>query len=517
MHSTQVTKVGFRAIDTALVLCFLILLSYGRLTAGTITSTWVGGTGDFSNPLDWSPAGIPEAGYQVLFDNTTPLSVVTVDIATATLNNVGIASQASLTLAANLSAGELTSFGAVTVGNGAILNAGTGGFVQDTLTAATTVSAGGSLLDAGTYSQGNGSTLVNGQLTTTLFHVTGGTVTTGATGVLTIGAGGYTQDLAVTTQINSGGQMNLAGDFAQGNGSTIVNGTLSTALLSVTGGTVTVGNGGTLTTAGGGYSQGRPGTATTIAAGGQINAGPGDYSQEISTSTTVDGTLTAAAVNNSGILTGSGVINGDFNDLGTIAPGDGSVGSLEISGNYSQTGFLDIDIDGPGAASILNVGGDATLNGTLDVSLLDGFVPTLGETFLAMRYGSENGTFYDVEGAGLPAGDFWAATYDPGALYLTVETEVPSAPEPATFVLFLFGLTTLLIVKLLRRGPDASRTQRGTTGRSRPGGFAKPGARVSAATAAPDFRMPLLISAAFSARSQRDRQPAQTSPARSQS
>jgi hypothetical protein len=209
-----------------------------------------------------------------------------------------------------------------------------------------------------------------------------------------------------------------------------------------------------LTTAGGGYSQGRPGTATTIAAGGQINAGPGDYSQEISTSTTVDGTLTAAAVNNSGILTGSGVINGDFNDLGTIAPGDGSVGSLEISGNYSQTGFLDIDIDGPGAASILNVGGDATLNGTLDVSLLDGFVPTLGETFLAMRYGSENGTFYDVEGAGLPAGDFWAATYDPGALYLTVETEVPSAPEPATFVLFLFGLTTLLIVKL-RLGRNA--------------------------------------------------------------
>ena len=379
----------------------------------------------------------------MLINNTTPDSVVTVDIPTAVLNNVGIASLASLTLAADLSAGELTSYGTVNVGSGATLNAGSGGFVQDTVTAATTVSAGGSFLDTGTYSQGNGSIVINGQMSTPLFHVTGGTVTTGSTGVLTIGAGGYTQDGSVTTQINSGGQMNLTGDFAQGNGSTIVNGTLTTALLSVTGGTVTVGAGGVLSTGSGGYAQGVAGTATTIAAGGQIDTVGGNYGQELGTSTTIDGTLTATVVNDSGTVTGSGTVDGSFNNLGTLAPGDGGIGSLGISGNYFQSGFLVTDLSGADSDDVLNVGGQATLGGTLDLSLQDGFVPTPDETFLVMTYGSDTGNFYDIEGA-LPANEYWDATYDAGDLYVTVETGSPSAPEPATFPLLAAGCVGLL-------------------------------------------------------------------------
>ena len=487
------------------LLLLLISLPAETLSADLSTSTWAGGSGVWSDPSQWILPGTPQDGYQVLINNTAPQSRVTVDVPTAQLNNVGIASQAMLALAADLSTGELTSFGAVTVGNGATLNAGGGGFVQDGATAATTVSAGGNLLDTGTYSQGNGSTkisgrlttplfhvtggtvttgsggvltigaggytqaaavttqiasgglmnltgdfsqgagrtIVNGTLSTPLFHVTGGTVTTGTGGVLTIGAGGYTQDSAVTTQIASGGLMNLTGDFSQGAGRTIVNGTLSTPLLHVTGGSVTVGAGGDLAIGNGGYTQGAPGTTTTIAAGGLINAIGGSYSQEIGTSTTVDGTLTASRVNNSGTVVGSGTVNGDFNDLGTIAPGDGTTGSLLVSGNYDQTGFLDVDLDGPNSASILNVGGKALLNGTLDVSLLDGFVPVSGETFLVMTYESTSGGFYDIAGAGLPGDEFWNVTYGPNDLYLTVES-TESTPEPATFLFLATDIAACL-------------------------------------------------------------------------
>jgi hypothetical protein len=42
---------------------------------------------------------------------------------------------------------------------------------------------------------------------------------------------------------------------------------------------------------------------------------------------------------------------------GMIAPGDRDVGSLGIAGNYSQAGFLDINLAGLGSASVLNTGG----------------------------------------------------------------------------------------------------------------------------------------------------------------
>jgi hypothetical protein len=77
--------------------------------------------------------------------------------------------------------------------------------------------------------------------------------------------------------------------------------------------------------------------------------------------------------------------NGElFNNGGTLAPG-GSIGVTNVLLSYFQRSgaSLAIDIGGIGAAQFdrLVVGGLAVFDGTLDVSLLAGYMPTLGDTF----------------------------------------------------------------------------------------------------------------------------------------
>lgn len=437
---------GKHQINPAAAAVIAILAASSLMPGDIITSTWNGGTGDWSDPALWTPSGLPQAGYQVLINNTTPVSVVTVDIDTPVLNNVGVASGGSLILGSDLSASELTSFGAITVGNGATLNAGNGGLVQDTGTAAFTVNSGGILMDSGTYSQGNGATLVNGRMSTTLLHVTGGTVTAGSGGVLSIGAGGYTQDGSVVTTINAQGKLTMTGDFSQGNGSTIVNGALATALMSVTGGSVTVGNGGVLQTTGtSGYAQGVAGTTTTIEAGGLIQNLTGNYSQELGTSTVLNGTISAATVKNSGTLSGDGEIEGALNNLGTLDPDEDGNGPMHVTGDYLQSGFLLEDLNGPGAPSDLSVGGQASLGGTLDVSFANGVDPFPGETFDIMSYASLTGTFNNLIAPDLPSADIWVLNYGPALLTLSIETAPAEAPEPSVLLLMVGGIGAILL------------------------------------------------------------------------
>lgn len=449
----------------AFVIVAELLLAVPALNASPITSTWSGGAGNWSDPASWAaPSGVPLDGYQVLINNTSPLSIATVDVATPVLNNVGVASQASLVLAANLSAGEITSFGRIDVGGSATMNVSQGGFVQDTPTAALIVLSRGSVLDLGTYSQGGGLTLIDGTVTTSLFHVTGGNVTTGAGGALLVGNGGYVQDLNVSTLVDSGGRAVITGDYSQGNGTLIVNGSFSTSLVSVTGGNVAVGPGGQLIVGSGGYAQGVTGTATAISSGGQLTVSGSAYSQEIGTSTLIDGALTANQLNNSGLVTGDGTVNAYFRNLGTLEPGDdGAPGVFTINGQYAQHGFLDIDIDGPNSNSELNISDGATLHGTLDVSVGDGFTPQLGSSFVVMTYSSFVGAFDDIVASGLEPGEFWDVSYEKNDVLLTLEGTANSAslgdsllptPESGTFLTCATALGVIIIFLRIHFGPQ---------------------------------------------------------------
>ena len=156
---------------------------------------------------------------------------------------------------------------------------------------------------------------------------------------------------------------------------------------------------------------------------------PGDpstsnYVQSGGTTSLQGGTLTVAnAVTiQGGTLTGSGTVQGNVTNAGTVAPGN-SPGVLNITGNYTQTssGVLDLEIAGrdnsnPGKPQFdqLRVTGTATLAGTVRVSLLDGFQPAPGDTFKVLTAAARVGTFateqYPAPGG---AGRTIRSIYDP--------------------------------------------------------------------------------------------------------
>jgi hypothetical protein len=117
------------------------------------------------------------------------------------------------------------------------------------------------------------------------------------------------------------------------------------------------------------------------------------------------------------ILSGSDTIIADLTNAGEIDLGGlSSVGTLHIQanaalgihGNFTQTssGSLFMDIAGPSSNDLLQIDGLATLDGYLIVSLLNGFVPSPGQTFGLLTYGSRSGTFASFSLPTFPGGTF---------------------------------------------------------------------------------------------------------------
>ena len=101
------------------------------------------------------------------------------------------------------------------------------------------------------------------------------------------------------------------------------------------------------------------------------------------------------------------------------------LGALTISGNYAQSagGSLFLEIGGLTAGTEFDrllIGGSATLAGTLNLSLVNGFVPNLGATFPVLTFASRTGTFTTVTGTSIAAGKQVTAGYNAADVTLTV-------------------------------------------------------------------------------------------------
>jgi hypothetical protein len=109
---------------------------------------------------------------------------------------------------------------------------------------------------------------------------------------------------------------------------------------------------------------------------------------------------------------------GSFLNAGILEIG----GEVNVQGNYTQTAgaALDIDIAGPSTYGALTVGGTATLAGTLNLALLNGFTPAPGTSFTILTFGSRSGDFGTENGLMFGPGEFFTPEYLGNSLTLVV-------------------------------------------------------------------------------------------------
>ena len=141
------------------------------------------------------------------------------------------------------------------------------------------------------------------------------------------------------------------------------------------------------------------------------------------TNTTGSATGAGPVVVTSGaILTGTGTAQGNVTNSGVVRPGI-LAGTLHI-GSYTQeaSGRLEIELPGELAYDNLQVGGSASLAGTLAVSLTLGFLPQAGDVFEILTAAEFGGSMFSTND--LPAiasGLTWNVNYGASAVTLSVD------------------------------------------------------------------------------------------------
>jgi hypothetical protein len=186
-------------------------------------------------------------------------------------------------------------------------------------------------------------------------------------------------------------------------------------------GTLTLGAGQPLTSLGGSVDVGPTGRLVNLpanSAGGFLNNGVlklegGSYrfGGEVTSNGTLHlgpaASIAAPRVTVNGPWGGTGSINGQVINRGVFKPGR-SPGSFSITGDFTQSDAARFEAELAGTTAgtqhdQLAVTGSASLDGTLALALIDGFVPAYGDDFTILSASSRTGRFSRVEGV-LPPG-----------------------------------------------------------------------------------------------------------------
>lgn len=163
-------------------------------------------------------------------------------------------------------------------------------------------------------------------------------------------------------------------------------------------------------------------TVKTMAYGNFINSN--------SSSATINGIVTVAnTIVQSGILKGNAtlIVPNGLTNTGTVAPGN-SPGLFTITGNFANTatGKLETELGGNATAGVdydlLSVSGNAAIDGTLDISLVNSFVPTVGQTFTIVTATAVSGTFATVN---WPAGVNGTIIYTATTVQINILSVLP--------------------------------------------------------------------------------------------
>ena len=226
-------------------------------------------------------------------------------------------------------------------------------------------------------------------------------------------------------------------------------------------------------------------SANTAVLGSQTNLGGGSLSAlngaQLGNPTAVDATKILTATGNATInanFVNNGVVNGPASSgqeltFTQAVKGAGSTtGNVEYAASYQvgnspdgvsvqnvlfdPTSTLIMELAGtlPGSGyDQLDISGVATLNGTLELSYLDGFVPTAGESFDLFQ-GPTTGTFAQVDLPSLGNGLSWNTSN------LYANGTISVVPEPSALALLAAGAIGLVGYGWRRR---VARTAKRTT------------------------------------------------------
>jgi len=374
------------------VIGLLVLAVCGAARGADVAAAWDAGDGWWSAATNWDPQVVPDNNgdsYDVTID--TPGAVVRLDVSPTVdslvnRNELCLHSQA-LTLA---TPAGLTNYGTVWA-NGA---ASIVGDVSNAPGAQVTVPANNALHGMGTWTN-------NGEVSATAdgsYHA-------------------YPAWLVASSDLTLTGTGRL--HLVSPRGSAYVQST----------GTAVMTNGAGHTMDGYGYIE------ATLVNAGTIDANVSGKTLVLSGPSTTTGTLnvvSGAALQLGGgavhdlafgsAVTGPGILRLDD---GTLRLAGASAGAVAVEGSYVQTASskLEIGIAGPSAGGQfgqLNVGGQATLAGTLAVGAIGGFVPAAGQTYQVLTCAGRAGGFAVLEGRHIEAGRYFEVVYGPQDVTLSV-------------------------------------------------------------------------------------------------
>ncbi len=318
----------------------------------------------------------------------------------AALGTGGVVMAANTVLDINYSGAANAALGNLLSGDGALVKNGTGTVVintaGNTFTGGTTINAGrlglnfGDGLGTGNVVVASGAELGIGGVT--LVNNVSGAGKIVKTGTLTatlLGTNTHTGGLDI-----EGGIVQVAGNSALGTGAVSIS---SGAQLDYTNAAAAT------------FSNGLSGAGTFR----KLGAGQLSFANNFSIgtldlvagSTRINTIATGnVVVGGSARLDGTGRIIGTLTNNGTVAPGN-SIGTLTVQGNYVHNAgsVLEIEFDASGNIDLLNVTGNATINGGTIRFISIGGAEGQGGTFLTTG-GTLTGTFATVEtvGAQLP-------------------------------------------------------------------------------------------------------------------
>jgi autotransporter-associated beta strand protein len=330
-------------------------------------------------------------GITTLTNNSTDATGIAVSVnrTLSTTGTVTNAAGATIALNGTLTAGQLlTNSGAILVHFPGTLNATAGG-IANTATGTITVEQGGTVND----DLNNAGVVTNNGAYNAIVATNTGLITNGATGVWT---GNVLSNAAAIT--NSGV---WTGNVASNTG-TITNN------LTWTG---TVSNAGTFNNNAGATVSGLLTNTAGI--------------------TTNNGALNGGANISGGAFTGTGTVTNLNVSGGTFAPGNGTPGSsMAVTGNLAfQSGAMYLVTLNPTTASMANVGGTASLNGTAAAVYLAGNYISKKYTILTAA-GGVSGTFGSLVNTNVPANFTSTLSYDANNAYLNLTLNFVPNPAP---------------------------------------------------------------------------------------